>query len=373
MEIERLRVLLIEDNPVDARVIEWCLKDLEGVQIQLDQARRLAEGLATLSSENFDAILLDLCLPESMGLDTLHEVRRRHPGVPIVVITGLGSAEVAVDALKAGADDYLVKGRLDGRQLVRAIQYARERVARRKAERNLQASNQALRMMACELTIAEQRERRRFAGVLHEHLQQSLVAAQLKIEALRKQAGSSGLCQLAKEAEDLLHQCVHQSRSLVRELSPLALYDAGLAAGLEWLARQMKENYALVVDIQADHSVQVEDDLSMLLFHAAREVLLNVVEHARVHAAQLVMRRTNGQYLQLQVTDAGVGFDPSASEIPQAGQGLSLFTLRQHLTLLGGNLEVSSARGEGTRVLIKSPLRREAWGPATELRRLNWP
>jgi phosphoserine phosphatase RsbU/P len=123
----RLRVLLIEDNPGDARLIEVMLEEAGGGSIELERVDRLATGLERLSQGGIGVVLVDLSLPDSHGLATFAKVRAHAPDLPIVVMSGLANETVAVNAVHEGAQDYLVKGHVDGSSLVRAIRYAVER------------------------------------------------------------------------------------------------------------------------------------------------------------------------------------------------------------------------------------------------------
>ena len=122
-----MKTLLVEDNPADARLIREMLKDSPAGAFQLQHAARLDAALERLRREKFDVVLLDLGLPDSQGMNTLKLVQETHHGLPIAVLTGLDDQTFAVEALRAGAQDYLVKGRFDGDLLVRSIRYAVER------------------------------------------------------------------------------------------------------------------------------------------------------------------------------------------------------------------------------------------------------
>ena len=122
-----LRVLLIEDNPGDARLIRETLKDIKDFRFTLEHVDLLAEGLKRLASEKPDVLLLDLSLPDSAGLDTVAKVRQQAPGLPVVVLTGLEDENTGIKAVKIGAQDFLVKGQADGALLGRALRYAVER------------------------------------------------------------------------------------------------------------------------------------------------------------------------------------------------------------------------------------------------------
>ena len=127
MEYSMLKVLLIEDNPGDARLIKEAIREIPNLNIELSHANCLQAGLSKLSENHFDFVLLDLGLPDSLGLGTLIQVRDRFHSIPVVVLTGLDDEMVAVHAVQAGAQDYLVKGQIDSNILRRAIKYAIER------------------------------------------------------------------------------------------------------------------------------------------------------------------------------------------------------------------------------------------------------
>jgi len=124
----RIKALLIEDNPLDARLIQIMLHEAGGGQFELDRAERLASGMEVLGRGEADIVLLDLSLPDSGGgLATFNEVHKFAPKVPIIVLTGLDDERIAVTTVQQGAQDYLVKGQVTGPLLVRAIRYALER------------------------------------------------------------------------------------------------------------------------------------------------------------------------------------------------------------------------------------------------------
>jgi two-component system cell cycle response regulator len=121
-------VLLIEDNPGDARLIQEMLAEGGGTRFKLEYVDRLSIGMERLARGDIDIVLLDLCLPDSEGLNTLQRVLTASEELPIIVVlTGTDDEELAVQAIQAGAQDYLVKGQIDGRLLTRVIRYAMER------------------------------------------------------------------------------------------------------------------------------------------------------------------------------------------------------------------------------------------------------
>ena len=122
-------LLLVEDNPGDARIVELLLAGLPAFPTTLAQAGNLSRALADLELHAIDAVLLDLGLPDSQGLDTFHRMHEPFPRIPIVLLTGSDDEALGLEAVQAGAQDYLVKGRIDAMILGRTLRYALERQA----------------------------------------------------------------------------------------------------------------------------------------------------------------------------------------------------------------------------------------------------
>ncbi|MBN2578815.1 MAG: MEDS domain-containing protein [Pirellulales bacterium] len=227
----------------------------------------------------------------------------------------------------------------------------------RQAEEALRRAGQ-LQILTSELTMSEQRQRRRLSQHLHDHLQQLLYAARLSVTALHRRVQEE-LQPTFHDLDLLLGQCIDECRWLTVELSPAILYDAGLAAALEWLARQMLQNYGLTVEVQTDGEVESEsEDVKVLLFSAVRELLLNVVKHARTKTARIELYEMPGRQIGIEVADDGIGIpgmNGHGAVLPGAGFGL--FSIRERLELMGGRLEIQTTAGKGTRVKISFPSR----------------
>jgi len=124
---EALRILVVEDNPADADFIHEMLPETGAMSFQVESVSRLSQALTRLESKGIDLVLLDLGLPDSQGLQTLHKLRKAAPDVPVVVLTGTDDQELAFTAVRHGAQDYLVKGQFNRGLLSRAVRYALER------------------------------------------------------------------------------------------------------------------------------------------------------------------------------------------------------------------------------------------------------
>lgn len=233
-----------------------------------------------------------------------------------------------------------------------------ETLEQRVAERTAVAEQQArqLRRLAAELTQAEQHERRRLAKILHDHLQQLLVAARLSIGLARGRTRDDGLREALAQVDDLLNQSVDASRSLTVSLSPPILYDGGLAAALDWLARWMEEKHGLHVEVRNETQLEPgSEDTLVFLFESVRELLFNVVKHAQVSDAVVTVRQAEGNRLCVEVYDDGEGFRQPDVGADVGSEGFGLFSIRERLEILGGQFEIETAPGEGVTVRLYAP------------------
>ncbi len=217
------------------------------------------------------------------------------------------------------------------------------------------ARNRQLARLTSELTLAEQRERKRLAEILHDHLQQLLAGARLHLEILSGKVDVESTTAF-KTAYDLVTKSIETSRTLSSELSPPVLYQKELPEALQWLARWMSATHRLDVDLDLpDDFVFLREDLRVLLFHSVRELLFNVVKHAETSTAQVAMQERNGR-IRIMVKDKGRGCDPKSLTENGPGEGFGIFAIRERVELLGGKLETACAPNEGVSATIFLPV-----------------
>lgn len=233
-----------------------------------------------------------------------------------------------------------------------------ETLEKRVAERTAEAEHRAtqLQLLAGQLTEAEERERRRLAEMLHDHLQQILVAAKMQVSILNQPSLNATLADGLQRVDSLLERSIEASRSLTVELSPPILYDAGLGPALLWLARRMLEDHKLEVFVEGhDDPGPESENLRGFLFQAVRELLFNVVKHARVKEARVELVRV-GSDVEVCVKDNGVGFDFEHQQLMRTkGAGFGLFSIGERVSLLGGSMKMEAAPGKGTDVCVRVP------------------
>lgn len=237
---------------------------------------------------------------------------------------------------------------------------ANESLELRIQERTLELQHRSdqLRALALDLTETESRERKRLAQLLHDHFQQLVSAAKLKVGIVRRKLSDPALIETVQQVESLLEETINASRSLATELSPPVLHDAGLGAALEWLVRRMERDHNLRVTLHVDPNTEPDNEqVRTIVFECARELLFNVVKHAKSETASLTMSMPVEGLLQIAVGDQGKGFDAHALEMKAKPDGsFGLFSIKERLGLLGGLVKVRSHPNHGTTVTITVPV-----------------
>ena len=226
--------------------------------------------------------------------------------------------------------------------------------------RELVESRGKLRKLAAELSLAEGRVRKTLAGELHDYLAQLLIVTRLKLgQATQEAMAYPKLQQLLEGADGVLDEAITYTRSLMAELNPPIL-GFGLPMGLKWLAEKFKTHHIEVeLDIPEALELQLSENQSGLLFQCTRELLMNVVKHAKTDRAMISLTR-DAESLSLHVSDKGKGFGaatvPTTLTTDQSLTQFGLFSIRERMEALGGRFEVRSTPNQGTRASLFLPL-----------------
>ncbi len=349
-----LRVLLVEDSPSDVLLLREALPRAGGACFDVRHAETLHDALAQLTRPDAaDVVLLDLCLPDSDGLATFLELRQHAPALPVVVLTGRADETLGVRAVQAGAQDYLVKGQVEGPVLVRALRYA---VERRSADETVRRYADRLERLSRRLLDAQEAERRRVARELHDEIGQVLTAVMLSVQAVKRHVAPAGLPRL-EESIEIVNKAIQQVRDLSLDLRPSLLDDLGLVAALRWCADRQARRGGFAVRTTADAlPAPLPPDVETVCFRVAQEALTNVARHSQARQVEVTLSAAAGE-LHLAIADDGVGFDPAAAQAAAAaGRGLGLLGMRERVHLAGGRLELVSGPDRGTEVHAWLPL-----------------
>ncbi|HET8720899.1 MAG TPA: response regulator [Nitrospira sp.] len=411
-----LRLLIVEDDPTDAELVVRELRK-SGFDPDIRRVATREAFMSALTDEGPDVIIYDHNLPQFSSSEALQLAQHNDLGIPFIIVSHAIGDEEAVALMRGGAADYLLKDRLG--RLGESVRHALEqrrlreehaaarnaivslnaelelRIASRTAQlkvanhalemelgqrkraeealrrlnadleqrvtertRDLVASNHRLQALASELTLAEQRERKRLASELHDYLAQILALGRIKMSQLRQKVAGQppAVLQLVAEVDSLLDKAGEYTRSLMAKLNPPVLDELGLPSALTWLAKQMPLHGLLVEVRLSQDRVPLPDDQAVLLFQSVRELLINVAKHAGTDRAVVSLTVDPDQQLIIEVRDEGRGFDPLAMEAKSEQGGFGLFSVKERMQAMGGRLDVKSRQGEGARITMSLPL-----------------
>ncbi|MGD0884635.1 MAG: PAS domain S-box protein [Thermodesulfovibrionales bacterium] len=236
----------------------------------------------------------------------------------------------------------------------------RDITERKRADERFRAYQEQLRSLASELSLTEERERRRIATELHDHIGQTLAITKIKLGALKQDMLSpNSYSGQIDDIRALVEQTIQYTKSLTFELSPPILYELGFEATIEWLAEQMQKQHYILFDFEDDGIPKPLDrDVSILLFQAVRELFMNIVKHSQAHQVTVSLRRADDT-MKIAVQDDGIGFD--ASKIDKV-MTYGFFSIRERLKYFGGTFEIDAKPDCGTRITLTSPLALNAVG-----------
>jgi signal transduction histidine kinase len=232
---------------------------------------------------------------------------------------------------------------------------------RKQAEREILRYHERLKALASQLTVTEEKERRRIAVDLHDHVGQSLALARMQIDSAKKSAADDRLAARLDEISENLRKAIHDTRHLIFDLSPPAMHQIGLGAAVsEWLEEQIEKRYGIKTEffdnIEQRYRKTLDDNVRAILFRNVRELLINVVKHAQANQVSVSMEITDGA-LKTVIQDNGIGFDQS-SEIQnvKSEEGFGLFSIKERMADLGGALKIESQPGKGCKAVLTVPL-----------------
>ncbi len=354
-----LHILHLEDDPNDVTLAQATL-ETGGIRCALLRVETRADFVAALEQGDFNLILSDYSLPTFDGLSALDLARVRCPDVPFILVSGTLGEELAIDSLKRGATDYVLKHHLA--RLVpaihRALQEVKERTKRRQAESKRRQYSRKLERLSRRLVTAQETERRNIARELHDEIGQALTVMQLNLQALLQSPHAEALTRRLNETLKLAERLLEQVQGISLDLRPSMLDDLGLKPALTWLTGRQAELARLKGEARvADLPHRLDPVIETECFRVAQEALTNVVRHARAHAVSVELRPESGK-LHLRVRDDGAGFNVAAvREKAVRGESLGLLSMEERAALAGGGLEFTSNPRQGTEVHAWFPLK----------------
>ena len=246
---------------------------------------------------------------------------------------------------------------LDG-ETIGTLSFGVDITDRRQAEQQLRDYQHRLKALATQLTIAEERERRRIAADLHDQVGQSLAFARMGLASAKKAATGDNLAALLDDISAALLAAVQDTRHLIFKLSPPQMNEIGLSAAIgEWLEEEIENRHGIATElVDTGSKKRLDDDVRAILFRNVRELLVNVVKHAQ--AGRVTVRVEHEEsLLRVIVQDDGAGFDPEAVfGLRNSAGGFGLFSVRERMNDLGGSLDIVSEAGRGCTATLTLPV-----------------
>ena len=236
------------------------------------------------------------------------------------------------------------------------IEISRDITKNKQAEEKLLIYQEQLRSFASQLSLIEERERRRIATELHDHIGQTLALCKIKLGVMRELT-SSPLATSMDEVRSLIEQTIQYTRSLTFEISPPILYELGYEAAVEWLGEKILRQHGILFNFKNDeHPKPLNDEARIFLFQAVRELLVNIVKHAKANHVTVFIKRDDDN-VRVSVEDDGIGFEVSKTDsYLNKSSGFGFFSIHERLKYIKGYINVESEPGHGTHITIVVPL-----------------
>jgi two-component system, cell cycle sensor histidine kinase and response regulator CckA len=357
-DLTKLNVILIEDDPNDTRLIQAMLAECDEIKFQVNTCNTIGAGVEHLKKETPDLILLDLSLPDTTGFDGLRRVRAAAPNVDLIMLTSNNDNRVGIGALSHGANDYLVKGKVDANLLVRTILFSRER---RKLEEQLRQSQKvdAIGRLA--------------GGIAHDFNNQLGIMSLLLAEIMGKNTSKEiepavlNLNTVVNKCGRLVSQILAFSRNQVLQPKPVDVNQ--LSAEILPLMQRMVGSQIQVTFVPGAANCLIEVDknqFEQVLWNLVINAKDAIVKQGEINVRTSIEQAANGEYVIIEIADTGCGipkdilpkiFDPFFTTKGQAaGTGLGLSTVIGIIQQSQATINVTSEVGKGTRFRMRFPI-----------------
>ncbi len=365
----KFRILLLEDVEADADLVEIELKNAH-ISFTSKRVQTKEEFTGAVQTFSPDAILADYHLPSFTALEALQIMKNIRSEIPFLLVTGSQSEEIAVECIKQGADDYILKERLARlpSALLSAIEKKQTAHEKEKAIQELKSSQEQLRALSAHLQSIREEERTRIAREIHDELGQSLTALKMDLlwlqgKILEEQKNIEPIDETIRTMTHVIDSTIQTVRRIATELRPGVLDDLGLVAAIEWQSQEFQHRTNILCRFTSTaRDIELDRERATAVFRILQETLTNVVRHAR--AARVSIRlEVERNILILEIKDDGRGAD---TEKIESKRSLGLLGMKERAALLGGSVEIVSAAHAGTTVVVKIPV-----PPAAQEHRIN--
>jgi signal transduction histidine kinase len=344
-----LKLLLVEDSPQDAELIEEQIRS-EGLYAGITRVESKEEFRDALDDGDWDIILTDFVLPEFSALGVLQLVQESGIGVPVILLTGAVPEETAVDFMNKGGADFLLKSSL--KRLGGSITNALEK---NRAEEALKTSHAQLKALTAKLHSLRELETRRIAREIHDELGQELTAIKIELSRIAEKLDDKRepLAGSLHEAVNLINVTIQSVQRIVTDLRPRLLDELGLDEAICWQIEEFRKHTGIRCRLQGRTvKSSVPSPLATAIYRIVQETLTNVARHARATHVEIDLG-TSARELRLTVRDNGRGIKPN--ELRRV-TSLGVVGMRERAEMLGGQFKIRPLPGAGTEVIVTVPL-----------------
>lgn len=356
---QSLRLLLIEDSDDDAALLQ-CRLQKSGLKFQLVRVEA-EEAFRYELQHQVDLVISDFSIRQFGALAALDILKRDFPDVPLLIVSDAIGEETAVEAMKHGAIDYLLKDRL-GRlpqAVLHGVEAARLRTKLRRKREDLTRAHVDLEKLSTQLIEAQEQERKSVARELHDELGQRLTVLNINLHRLHAYLHEADALAVWTHAADEVATLMSQVRELSVSLRPPALEHMGFEAAVRQLLERQFAGLGTICTFECrDLPAQLADAIAITAYRIIQESITNIVKHADAkHVAVSIRIGESGDRIDIEIRDDGRGFDQTGGTISgRTGNGLD--GMEERVKLLGGRIAIRSAPGYGTSIEACLPLRR---------------
>jgi signal transduction histidine kinase len=346
-----LRVLHLEDSELDHALARAHLQR-GGLNVLLERVDSEAAFLAALR-EPWHAIISDYNLPGFSGLVALDLLKASGRDVPFILVSGEIGEDTAVEAMRNGADDYLLKNNLARLvpALLHAVEAAETRHARMRADRELGASKQRLHELAQHLQTSIEQERAAIAREIHDDVGGSLTALKFDLAWMARHTDNEAVLARVHSALETVTLAIESSQRIMHNLRP-AILEQGLVAALQWIATRFEKRTGIECQVRLPAvSEHLPAGVPLVAYRTAQEALTNISKHAQATRVRIDLSLAGG-VLSLEVSDNGRGLGPD--DLAKA-RSFGIRGLHERAGTVGGWVELSSRPG-GTTLMLSVPL-----------------
>jgi signal transduction histidine kinase len=349
------RILVVEDSELDYELLLATLKR-DGFTVESTRVEDAAAMTSALAAQPWDAVISDHNLPRFNSLEALATLKASGLDLPFLVVSGEPGEEIAVESVLAGADDYIMKNRLRrlAPALKRSMLAAETRREKRRAEADLQLSEERLRELTLHLVNVKEMEWAATAREIHDDIGGSLTAIKFDLAWLRQRIAEPKMAQRIDDAAAVTESALHASQRIMLNLRP-GILDDGLVAALEWLARSFGERTGIACRFTSNRdALNCPTAICMVVYRVCQEALTNITRHAHANAVEVELFLDRSE-LTLEVSDDGTGIRP---EDLRKASSFGILGMSERARGVGGWVEVNGQPGHGTTVVVSVPLPR---------------